>query len=368
MRGPLRSWLAPHIEALVIEKKACGYAFEHEAGTLAVFDRFVSDSPYNDGSLSQELCMEWAKQTETEGKAHRSHRVRCVKILALYMRSIGIECYIPKIPERGHSSPPYLMSKEEVKSFFFNLDTKARPPSSPMRLSMEKSVLFRMYYCCGLRLSEGINLRRESFDLDKGVITVLQSKGDKDRDVYADPGFVELCRRYDTKMDEILPGREWFFPGQDPVEHFCGTAIEREFRKVWAKCTHSREIDKTPTVHSLRHGYVVECINKWIDEGKDVEAMMPYLSRQLGHASVDGTQYYYHACFASAMAARKLDATGDRIAAKALADANPVQAAESEEEEPPLIGRGGRKRKVVSRTKKSSDRVLQEALLYGKKS
>ena len=33
-------------------------------------------------------------------------------------------------------------------------------------------------------------------------------------------------------------------------------------------------------------------MNEWMNEGKDFKAMMPYLSRYLGHTSVDETQIY----------------------------------------------------------------------------
>jgi len=57
--------------------------------------------------------------------------------------------------------------------------------------------------------------------------------------------------------------------------------------------------NKTPTVHSLRHTYVVSRVNNWMTEGVNVSNMMPYLSRQLGHSSVDGSQYYFHTSIAA---------------------------------------------------------------------
>ena len=39
---------------------------------------------------------------------------------------------------------------------------------------------------------------------------------------------------------------------------------------------------------------MVKRINRWALEGKDTDEMMPYLSRQLGHSTIEETYYYYH--------------------------------------------------------------------------
>jgi integrase len=353
MSRQLRSALAPHIEAFIREKRACGFSFKNQAYILEVFDGFVADSPYNDGIISRELCMEWAKQRDTEGKGYRRIRVQSVKLLALYMASVGIGCYMPTPPPAGNTPDPYVLSRLELQGFFAAVDARISPFRSLERLPMELSVLFRMYYCCGLRLSEGVNLKRRDFDLERGVIAVLQSKGDKDREVFTDPGFLEMCRRYDAKMEEILPGREWFFPGRDPCAPFNKVSVGHTFKTVWNSCAFGGEGAKAPTVHSLRHTYVVNRLNKWMEEGRDIEAMMPYLSRQLGHASVDGTQYYFHLSMASVSLVRSLDAKGARIVGKVLEQSPAV-----EDEEPPSIGRGGRRFKRVAKAVNSSDRVL----------
>ena len=33
---------------------------------------------------------------------------------------------------------------------------------------------------------------------------------------------------------------------------------------------------------------------RWSEEGRDVQAMLPYLMRYMGHASLESTYYYIH--------------------------------------------------------------------------
>ena len=57
---------------------------------------------------------------------------------------------------------------------------------------------------------------------------------------------------------------------------------------------YAKTCEKDPTIHALRHTYVVFRMNNWIAQGVDTNVMLPYLSRQLGHKSPDETFYYYH--------------------------------------------------------------------------
>jgi len=49
-----------------------------------------------------------------------------------------------------------------------------------------------------------------------------------------------------------------------------------------------------PRPYDFRHHFAYACIERWAREGKDVNAMLPYLSRYMGHASFDSTYYYIH--------------------------------------------------------------------------
>ena len=77
--------------------------------------------------------------------------------------------------------------------------------------------------------------------------------------------------------------------------------------------SYADKVDKKSSVHSLRHTYVVTKMNDWMNEGKNFKAMMPYLSRYLGHTSIDETQYYYHQVVSAFKIVRKHDSVADRV-------------------------------------------------------
>ena len=70
----LQSQLAQYIEGLIREKRAAGYKYDSQSKTLEMFDRFLIDQGFNDGSLTRETVMSWASQRPTECKNYRNNR------------------------------------------------------------------------------------------------------------------------------------------------------------------------------------------------------------------------------------------------------------------------------------------------------
>ncbi len=67
------------------------------------------------------------------------------------------------------------------------------------------------------------------------------------------------------------------------------------------------------TIQCLRHTFVVNKMNEWMEAGVDTAVMMPYLSRYLGHSSISGTQYYYHTIEQAFPVVHRHDAVAERV-------------------------------------------------------
>ena len=69
--------------------------------------------------------------------------------------------------------------------------------------------MFLLYFCCGLRLSEARFLRKEHVDTKTGVLTILKSKGDKDRLVYLPEDGIEIIAAHKQRMEKEYPTSPW---------------------------------------------------------------------------------------------------------------------------------------------------------------
>ena len=289
-----KSVLGRYIIGLIEQKQSCGYRYEYEAYILEMFDRFCLERNHDTATITRDLVMAWAVQRVTEGKNYRNQRVSFVRQLALFMRSLGIDAYVPGHFASTTTGPPHILSPEQLKSFFVAVDAYRPPQPSYGRLIPTYQVLFRLFYCCGLRLSEGCFLQRSHVDLSDRVLHILNSKGNKDRIVFMSPDVSVMCAVYDAYLDRQLPDRQWFFPGGKKDQPFEKTSLDKKFSQFWNKTPFAGKVDKKPTIQSLRHTFVVNKMNDWMEANIDTAVMMPYLSRYLGHASIAETQYYYH--------------------------------------------------------------------------
>jgi len=307
------SSLGNYIIGLIRQKQACGYVYEYEAYILESFDRFCLERNHTTGTITRDLIMDWAIQRPTEGKNYRNQRVSFVRQLALYMQSLGKNPYIPKHFASGTVEVPHILSRDQLSSFFTVVDAYMPSQYSFRRIVPTYQVLFRLFYCCGLRLAEGCYLLRSCIDLKNGTIKILQSKGNKDRLVFLYDDVLAMCREYDEVMQNIVPDREWFFPGWHPDRAIRKTSIDKKFAEFWNKTPFAGKVDKKPTVQSLRHTFVVNKMNEWMETGVDTGVMMPYLSRYLGHSSISETQYYFHTMEQAFSIIRRHDEISQRI-------------------------------------------------------
>ena len=49
-----------------------------------------------------------------------------------------------------------------------------------------------------------------------------------------------------------------------------------------------------PRPYDFRHHFAYANVERWMAQGKDVMAMLPYLARYMGHGSIESTYYYIH--------------------------------------------------------------------------
>jgi len=67
------------------------------------------------------------------------------------------------------------------------------------------------------------------------------------------------------------------------------------FGRIWDQAGLPRSTGgQQPRPYDFRHHFAYACIERWMKQRKDVAAMLPYLSRYMGHATIESTYYYIH--------------------------------------------------------------------------
>lgn len=303
------------IQGLIQQKKQSGYIYDSAKYILIQFDQFCIKNDINEPTITKEISDAWKSYHADESKSRRASRMGVLRQLAQYMMDQGKECYIPsKFSAQGYRMP-YVMNDNEIREFFAVADHYV-PQIKGLRfqiLAEEYKVLFRLIYCCGLRVSEARKLRIKNINFEKRTALILCSKGDKDSLIYiAD----DVCEIY-LQMIQILHEKynfysEYLFPSSNPYKPLEVASINKKFKEFW-KNTSGASDSRYPTVHSLRYSFVVKRMNLWMEEGKNLTAMMPYLSKYLGHESVENTYYYYYQIESAFKIVRQKDLLSDRV-------------------------------------------------------
>ncbi len=296
MNAPISGNFKPYIEGLVEEKKSIGFPYDSSARILKTFSVFCLDHFPDETVLTKEIAMQWAEKRQDEHVNWLIRRISPVRQLAKYMNRMGIEAYIipSGIPGKQIRYVPHIFTDQELQAFFSQIDQCAVSPYSPPARHLIIPVIFRLLYCCGLRSSEARLLNVEDVDLENGKLTIRHSKGNKDRSVMMSEAVVGLCRIYHTKVSGIFPGRIGFFPSPCG-NHYSNSIIGHWFHLFWEKTGITNvSSGNPPRVHDFRHTFAVKRLNLWIQDGKDLNAYLPYLSMYLGHAHFTETDYYLH--------------------------------------------------------------------------
>ena len=303
------------IQGLVEQKKQSGYIYDSAKYILIQFDKFCVDNNINMTIITKELSDMWQTYHADEAKSRRASRMSVLRQLAQYMNSQGSECYIPSKFSAKSYRVPYVMNEREIREFFTVADDYV-PKVNGDRfniLAEEYKVLCRFIFCCGLRVSEARKLKLADIDFEAKTARILRSKGDKDRLIYIADDVCEMCQH----MLRVLRVRyhfysEYLFPSSDPNTPLQVASINKKLKEFWKKAS-GASASKYPTVHSLRYSFVVARMNLWMENGENLTAMMPYLSKYLGQESVENTYYYYHQIESAFKIVRQKDQLSDCI-------------------------------------------------------
>lgn len=316
-----KSALSTYINGLVSEKRELGYIYNNESKILKHLDSYWIENEFPDEEITQERLSGWCRKTSTEGNKSLSNRIVATRQLVIYMRSLGHEAYMPECNVHIEKPLIHVLSSAELKDFFHQIDLYSPQNNNPglIRFSKAYRVHFRLILCLGLRRTESCMIRTADYDCEEGTLKIIEAKNDKHRIIHLTD---ELKQMLDNHIREITLDLgyepEWLFPGYDPVNPINSSTLSSRFNDAWNKTTFAGKVDKKPTVHSLRHTFVVLRIRQWELKGQNVNELMPYLSRHLGHISLDDTYYYYQRIQESLEHIRRKDTVANAVLPEVL--------------------------------------------------
>lgn len=273
-------------------KRALGYKYTSTCENLIRFSIFTLNYKIENMVLSKEIVLDWTAKRKLESIKTWEHRASDLRQFTLYLQDLGYNPYIPGKKRKvvRNEYIPYIFTHEEIKRFFCACD--CIPPHALSNKHKVLPVLFRLLYCCGLRISEAITLKINDVDLDSGIIMIRESKFNKDRLIPVTESLNDILRIYNNKINITSESQNYFFINKN------GTALTQDnvYKKLreilWKVGISHGGRGKGPRLHDLRHSFCVHTLNIMVNQGLDLYCALPILSTYIGHSSISATQRY----------------------------------------------------------------------------
>ena len=289
MTYEFQSSFAQRIDNLLEHRKLMGREISDYQKHLKNFDQFCLKNYPAETALTQGLAFAWCN--EAQGKGTSATKRACIlRNFGRYLSLAGEQAYI--MPQMffptPKPAPPYILTDNELKKFFEATDSY-HLYRNPL-LEYTVPVIFRLQYSSGMRPQEVRKLRCVDFNFTDKTIYIAEGKHRKDRKLAIDTNTMELCKKYDWIANTLISGRKYFF--QSPSGGvYSNSWLSQTFHKCWEKSGNGN--DRGVCVpYDLRHNYASRVLMRWLEEGKDLNVWLPYLSTYMGHDNFKATFYY----------------------------------------------------------------------------
>lgn len=284
------------INDFIAEKRAIGYKYIKNEKFLRHVAKLHEQMGYHEPVLTKELVLKWTEKTLYEKESNRLHRISVIRGLAEYMQRMGFDAYFfpfRSVLYKEGTYVPHIYSNKELSDFFTEIDQCNSTETTPFR-QIQFSLLFRLLYGTGMRISEVLSLTKDDVDLKAGTVFVKQTKFGKERILPLAGSLINRSKDYAAQMQVYLAWDKsiYFFPNSIGLKYDEGSIYHHFRRYLWRAGISHGGRGKGPRVHDLRHSFAVHCLRNWVREGKDLTNALPYLSTYMGHVGSRSTQYY----------------------------------------------------------------------------
>jgi integrase len=293
MNGPsFTSVFAPDLERYLAFKTSMGFHGNSRVWYLRNFDRYCSERGLK--NFDRITVEGWVVLRQSSQPNSSRSWMSYIRDFGRWERINGNQnAYVLSDDWKAGfvRTQPYLLTHEEISMFFHaaaRLET-----TSPWK--WQAVAFFALMHSCGLRTCETRRLKVGDVNLADGVIDVHWSKANRSRRLPLTEQIVGILTDCDHASRHVFGNDRTVFFQSSTGSPVTSAWIGVMFSRIWDEAGLPRSLEgKQPRPYDFRHHFAYANIERWMAEGTDVNAMLPYLARYMGHASLDSTYYYIH--------------------------------------------------------------------------
>lgn len=212
-----------------------------------------------------------------------SRKLSCLRSFFKFLSRNGI---LPNNPVQTVSTP---RREHRLPRFMYQQETEIllNQPDCNDVVGLRDAAILELFYSCGLRLSELLNLKIDDLDLVRSNVIVF-GKGSKERLIPLGGAARRALQRYLKESRPVLAARDneglsgkivFLTPKGKPLY---ARAVQRMFDKYVKQIS----LDRKLSPHALRHSFATHLL----ENGADLRVVQELL----GHVDLSTTQIYTH--------------------------------------------------------------------------
>lgn len=245
--------------------------------------------------ITTDVAVAWARQSVRAKPLYWRRRLSVVRGFAGHLHTLDPATEIPPagllrcFPNR---MPPHLYSADEIAALQHAAGVLFR---QPLRIATYRT-LIGLLAVTGLRIGEAVRLDRDHVDLDAGVLSVIEGKFGKSRQVLLHSSTVAALREYAALRDRSPVAATTMAFFVSTRGRLLVNTVDYTFADLLdAAGIHVAPGARRPRLHDFRHSFAVATLLDWYRAGVDVQARLPVLSTWLGHINPASTYWYLQA-------------------------------------------------------------------------
>ncbi len=270
-------------------KRSLGLKYENEIFRLKYIDNILYKLKLKSKTITRETFYKLTERKNMQGENYaRQYGVTkdfCKFLISSEYKNIYYE---DKKFNIINNYKPVIYNDDEIKILFQTMDDYKEKYNGKKyyQLYYTYSILFRLLYACGLRISEVIKININDINFEENTISIIDSKRHISRLVVFSNSMKKCLEDY-IKLFNINEGLVFRNARNNIID-------SESLRIFYKKILKSSNLNDNSHIHDLRHCFCNKAFNQMLEKGYDENVVIVYLYKYMGHKSIHETEYYLH--------------------------------------------------------------------------
>lgn len=270
-------------------KQSSGLKYENEIFRLKYIDNIFFNLKLRSKKITKEIFYKLTERKNMIGENYARH-YGVIKDFCRFLISNEYKdiYYEDKKFNVINNYKPIIFSDDEIILLFQTMDEYKTQYKKKKyyKLYYSYSVLFRLLYACGLRVSEVVKITINDINFDENTINIINSKRHVSRLVVFSVSMKKCLEDY-IELFEIKNGL-LFKNNSNNIINI--SSLRNYYNRILRLCN----LNDNSHVHDLRHLFCNNALNQMLEKGYDENVVIVYLYKYMGHKYITETEYYLH--------------------------------------------------------------------------